>query len=104
MDELKDEYKGNFNYLQSIINPKLAFKIKFLDWIEKYILQVMHFPTLYTELDCMDIGWRKAFGMDFCKDLRKALIRVGGYKLLYNFRILQIKEKIWKTRSILYWV
>lgn len=93
LDELKDEYKGSFNYLQSIINHKLAFKIKFLDWIENYILQIIHFPTSHTELDSMDKGWRKAFGLDFCRDLRKALIKIGGYKLLYDFRILQIKEK-----------
>ena len=92
-EELKKDYKGDFNCIRLTINQILAFKIKILDWIEKYPLQIIHFPTYYTELDSMDKGWREAFGMNFCKDLRKALIRTGGYKLLFRFRILQIKEK-----------
>lgn len=93
VEELKEIYNGNFNCIRLTINQILAFKIKILDWIEKYPLQIIHFPTYYTELDSMDKGWKDAFGMNFCKDLRKALIRTGGYKLLFRFRILQIKEK-----------
>ena len=93
VEELKEDYNGGFNCIRLTINQILAFKIKILDWIEKYPLQIIHFPTYYTELDSMDKGWREAFGMNFCKDLRKALIRTGGYKLLFGFRILQIKEK-----------
>ena len=93
VEELKEIYKGDFNCIRLTINQILAFKIKILDWIEKYPLQIIHFPTYYTELDSMDKGWREAFGMNFCKDLKKALIRTGGYKLLFRFRILQIKEK-----------
>ena len=93
VEELKEIYNGDFNCIRLTINQILAFKIKILDWIEKYPLQIIHFPTYYTELDSMDKGWKDAFGMNFCKDLRKALIRTGGYKLLFRFRILQIKEK-----------
>ena len=93
VEELKEDYKGDFNCIRLTINQILAFKIKILDWIEKYPLQIIHFPTYYTELDSMDKGWKDAFGMNFCKDLRKALIKTGGYKLLFRFRILQIKEK-----------
>lgn len=93
VEELKEDYDGGFNCLRLTINQILAFKIKILDWIEKYPLQIIHFPTYYTELDSMDKGWKDAFGMNFCKDLKKALIRTGGYKLLFGFRILQIKEK-----------
>ena len=93
VEELKEDYNGGFNCIRLTINQILAFKIKILDWIEKYPLQIIHFPTYYTELDSMDKGWREAFGMNFCKDLKKALIRTGGYKLLFGFRILQIKEK-----------
>lgn len=93
VEELKEIYNGNFNCIRLTINQILAFKIKILDWIEKYPLQIIHFPTYYTELDSMDKGWKDAFGMNFCKDLRKALIKTGGYKLLFRFRILQIKEK-----------
>ena len=98
LNELKEEYKGTFKYIHSTLNPWLAFKIKFLDWLERTVLQIIHFPTSYTELDQMSIGWKKAFGKEFCKDLKKAIIKTGGHELLFNFRITQIKEKYGELR------
>lgn len=46
-------------------------------------------PT-YTELDEMEPGWRKAFGVQMCKEL-KAQLKKEHY--LYKYRITQIKEK-----------
>ena len=59
----------------------------------KYILQILHCVPTYTELDQMDIGWRKAFGIQMCKEIKKALLKTGGLKLLFGYRIIQIKEK-----------
>lgn len=42
----------------------------------------------YTELDAMPEGWRKAFGIQLCKELKEAL-----GKDIVNYRIAQIKEK-----------
>ena len=42
----------------------------------------------YTELDAMPEGWRKAFGIQLCKELKEAL-----GENLHNYRIMQIKEK-----------
>lgn len=44
-------------------------------------------PT-FTELDAMEPGWRKAFGIQMCKDLKEAAKKDG-----YKFRITQLKEK-----------
>ena len=44
----------------------------------------------YTYLDWIPHGWKKAFGKQLCKDLRKALIKD---KNLYKFRFSDIKEK-----------
>ena len=43
-----------------------------------------------TYLDWIPHGWKKAFGKQLCKDLRKALIKD---KNLYKFRFSDIKEK-----------
>jgi hypothetical protein len=54
--------------------------------------------TSYTELDAMPYGWRKAFGIQMCKDIKNALINELGYKGLFNYRISQIKEKFGSLR------
>lgn len=42
----------------------------------------------HTELDSMPEGWRKAFGIQLCKELKHAL-----GENLHNYRVMQIKEK-----------
>ena len=42
----------------------------------------------YTELDNFPAGWRKAFGLKFCKDIKKLF---GAYS--EHYRLLDIKEK-----------
>ena len=66
--------------------------IKFLDWINAYPLQLLHCIPSYTELDAMELGWRKTFGIQMCKEIRTALLK-KGWKYLFNYRIVQIKEK-----------
>lgn len=46
----------------------------------------------YTELDSMPDGWRKVFGVQMCRDIKKALLK-KGLKCLYSYRISEIKEK-----------
>ena len=38
----------------------------------------------------MDAGWRKAFGIQMCKEIKAELKK---HKFLYKYRIVQIKEK-----------
>jgi len=44
----------------------------------------------YTELDAMPPGWRKAFGIQMCQEIKNALIKAN---YLDDYRITQIKEK-----------
>ena len=90
------DFKQNpdFNRVHEIIHSKwLRYLIRFLDWINDWPLQIFHCAPTYTELDDMPDGWRKAFGIQMCKDIRRALIKRGGLKLLFKYRIMQIKEK-----------
>ena len=81
------------NHFIKIVHAKwLQRYIKFLDWINAYPLQLLHCIPSYTELDAMESGWRKTFGIQMCKEIRTALLK-KGWKYLFNYRILQIKEK-----------
>ena len=50
----------------------------------------------YTEIDAMPLGWKKAFGLQMCEDIKKVLQKGDG--LLESYRILQIKEKYGSLR------
>ena len=39
----------------------------------------------------IDIGWRKAFGLQLCEEIKQALIR---HDFLYKYNITDIKEKM----------
>ena len=69
--------------------------IKFFDWINDYPLQWLHCIPTYTELDAMEPGWRKAFGIQMCKEIKKELKK---YNFLHKYRITQIKEKFGELR------
>ena len=69
-----------------------AFVEKFYSAIESF-LGIFHFIPYYTELDALDKGWRKAFGIYICKDIKRALLEDGGRKRLRKYGIDQIKEK-----------
>lgn len=56
---------------------------------------VKHYDFTWTELDDMVPGWKKAFGLIMCEEIRDVLIE-SGY--LYEYRISQIKEKYAQLR------
>ena len=72
-------------------NKKLIEEFPFLlphnRWTDKV---VEDYDYRYTELDAMPNGWRKAFGIDLCKELKESLIKVN---YLEKYRITDIKEK-----------
>ena len=81
------------NHFVTIVHAKwLQRIIKFFDWINDWPLQLFHCLPSFTELDAMDKGWRKAFGIQMCKEIRKELLK-HGFKTLFRYRIAQIKEK-----------
>lgn len=49
----------------------------------------------FTYLDDIPSGWRKAFGIQMCEEIREILIK-GNY--LNNYRVAQVKEKFGALR------
>lgn len=49
----------------------------------------------YTELDSMPEGWRIAFGIQMCEELKQELIK---FDYLDNYEITQVKEKLGTLR------
>lgn len=47
----------------------------------------------YTWLDDLPIGWRKFFGINICKDIKNLFTFTNNGSFLYQYRIVQIKEK-----------
>lgn len=93
--KVKDpENKQNYGFLSKqvefISNKRKYFWYKVLSWIDKEILDRIFFIPTFTELDAMEPGWRKAFGIQLCKELRRQLIKEHK---LFKYRITQIKEK-----------
>ncbi len=62
----------------------------------------------YTWLDDMPDGWRNAFGLQMCEEIKQALLEDGGEQLLNEYKIDQIKEKFgylrwydnWTTKKV----
>jgi hypothetical protein len=76
-----------------LVDKNAARKYRFLKWWHDTVLQIIHWMPDYNELDSMDEGWRKAFGIQMCKEIKQALLRAGGRKMLRSYRISDIKEK-----------
>lgn len=49
----------------------------------------------YTELDNMPTGWRKAFGLQMCQEIKDALVEDND---LDRYRVVQCKEKYGSLR------
>ena len=79
-------------YVMKLATKEDRFKYWWYGTYHK-ILEVFHCLPYSNELDAMDDGWKKNFGIQFCKDLRKAIIKDNGIKGLFDFRIVQMKEK-----------
>lgn len=52
-------------------------------------------PYDFTWLDHMEPGWRKAFGIQMCEEIRRDLIK---HNFLNKYCIVQIKEKFGELR------
>lgn len=88
--EDKTNYGFGGRYKSLVISKWYNFWYKVVDWIDEKILNKIFFLPSYTELDAMDAGWRKAFGIQMCKEIKAELKK---HKFLYKYRIVQIKEK-----------
>ena len=63
---------------------------KIIRFFHNYILQFFHCLPTSIEWDAVEPGWKKAFGKQYLKDLKKQLKKD---KCLYTWRITDIKEK-----------
>lgn len=88
---VSEDYQKNDSWLIHIIHSKWLYRLcNIIDWIHEHPIQWLHFIPTYTELDAMEPGWRKAFGIQMCKEI-KAALKKNHY--LYKYRITDIKEK-----------
>lgn len=71
----------------------LCIRFPFLYPRNRFTDKPSHLIPSWTELDALDTGWRKAFGIQICRELKRALLEDGGRKKLRRYRITQIKEK-----------
>lgn len=101
--KMKKAHEKGYTMVGEFGNPENPAKIeKVSRWwafVEKFylflegLIGIFHIIPCYTELDAMDKGWRKVFGIQICQELKRALLQDGGRKLLRAYRITQIKEK-----------
>lgn len=71
-----------------IKNKKLCKRYPFLIIQNQRINKPIDYN--FTYFDDIPKGWRKAFGIQMCEDIRKILIKAN---YLYDYHIAQIKEK-----------
>lgn len=94
-----------------VMNKRYKRYADIIDYIDTKILDNIWKIPSYTELDALERGWRTAFGIQLCKDLKNSILHaytqdvskynifkyvqayIKGLKSLYSFRVLQIKEK-----------
>lgn len=62
------------------------------------ICSLFHCIPSYNELDMMPKGWKISFGYKMCDEIKEALLKKGGMKALYEYRIFDIKEKFGTLR------
>ena len=87
------EFGNTENPYRRVVKDKKEARItKFYEFLEN-LIGIFHIIPTYTELDALDEGWRNAFGIQICKELKRALLQDGGRKLLHKYRITDIKEK-----------
>lgn len=95
---VSEDFKRNESnqWLITIIHSKWLYKIcNIVDWIHEHPVQWLHFIPTFTELDAMETGWRNAFGIQMCKEIKTALKKNN---CLRKYRITQIKEKYGSLR------
>lgn len=89
----KTNYGFHYESVDVTINRFYKGLYKVLDWFDRNILDRILFLPTYTEWDVVEYdmpGWNKAFGKQYLDELKAQLKKD---KMLYTFRVLQIKEK-----------
>ena len=97
MDNLVKKFQERMDRRRTIReNKELCERYPFLiPWNRWSGDPVPDYDFSHTELDNMPDGWRRAFGLRMCEDLRNALIDDND---LDRWRIVQLKEKYGELR------
>ena len=94
-DMAKDNYGFAFKKFSFCINRHNEIIYNTIKYVWEHIINKICIIPTYTELDAMPDGWRKAFGIPMCKEIKNELKK---YNYLYKYRIMQIKEKFGTLR------
>ena len=93
-DENDNTNYGFSHYRVKLTTNKRKYRwFKIVKWIDEEVLDRILFLPTFTEWDAVEPGWNKAFGKQYLEDLKKQLKKD---KMLYKWRITQIKEKYGK--------
>lgn len=106
----KTNYGFHYESVKLLNNKRKLREYNVLRWIDENILDKIFIIPNSTELDALEPGWKKKFGIDICKEIKQSLLKQGGRKALKTYRIVQIKEKFgglrwydaWSTDEILH--
>ena len=77
-------------YIYLIMSPEKRMLMKLIEWFHSKVLETIFCIPTSNEIDAMDSGWFRRFGMDMLKEMKTQLKKDGQ---LYSYRISQIKEK-----------
>ena len=95
-DENDNTNYGFSHYSVKLITNKRKYRwYNIIKWIDEKILDNILILPGHTEWDAMPEGWNKAFGKQYLKELKKQLKKD---KMLYKFRIMDLKEKFGSLR------
>lgn len=85
------EYENEITHFYVLpIDYNYKFLADALKWFHDYVLGFIFCIPTFNELDALDEGWRRKFGLRLCDDVKAQLKKDN---MLYSFRITQIKEK-----------
>lgn len=83
------------NFIKTAYNTYLCIRFPFLKFRkvdDTLVYKVFQRSSWY---ECIEKGWRKAFGIQLCKELKDALKRCD---YLHKYRICDVKEKFGTLR------
>lgn len=89
-NENGEEEKEVTHFYTLVVNEKYKMMSNILSWFHNYVLGFIFCIPTYNELDALDKGWMRKFGIRLCDDVKAQLKKDN---MLYSFRITQIKEK-----------
>ena len=84
----------NKERIEKIYNKALCERYPFLI-VHNNWTRIPEEDCNYIILDLMPSGWRRAFGLQMCEEIRRILIE---YDFLYDYEIVDIKEKYGELR------